>query len=369
MKKNSLHLLPLACTAALAAALASGQTAFAADSSVTIFGVMDTNITYEKSGSAHLTSVGSSGNVFSRLGFRGTEDLGGGMSAGFWLEMGLFSDSGTLLTTNTNNSGAPSAGIFSRRSTVSLEGSFGEVRLGRDHTPTFWSTALFDPFGTGGGIGANHLYFDSLVNGFKPTGTRASNSVGYFLPKNLGGVYGQLMVAVGELGAGTANSKDGNYTGGRIGYTDGKLNAALAYGVTKYASGDYMQANLGLSYVFDASLSSLKLMSEIYADSIQAVVAGQSDQRGHGALLGFQLPVGVGTIKGAYAWYGTNAINKPSSSRLSLGYVYNLSKRTALYATAAHVDNRHGSTASLGGISDALAGATSGLQTGLTHTF
>ncbi|MDY0748092.1 porin [Paucibacter sp. R3-3] len=359
--KKRFALIPLALVAA--------QAATAADSGVTVFGVMDNNVTYEKAGDRHMTTVGSSGNVFSRLGFRGTEDLGDGMSAGFWLEMGLFSDSGTLLTTSTNNQGAPAAGTFSRRATVSLEGSFGEIRLGRDHTPTFWSTALFDPFGTGGGIGANHLYFDSLVNGFKPTGTRASNSVGYFLPRNLGGVYGQLMFAVGELGAGTANAHDGDYSGARIGWTDGKFNGALAYGVTKYASGDYMQANLGLSYVFDASLNSLKLMSEIYSDSIGAPAAGGTTQRGHGALIGFQLPVGFGTVKGAYALYKTNAVNDPSSSRVSLGYVYNLSKRSSVYATAAHVSNRHGSTASLGGITDPLAGATSGVQTGITHVF
>jgi predicted porin len=355
--------------ALIAVALAAAQAACAADSSVTVFGVLDNNVTYEKAGDKHLTSVGASGNVFSRLGFRGTEDLGGGLSAGFWLEMGIFSDTGTLLTTNTNNQGAPSAGVWSRRSTVSLEGSFGELRLGRDHTPTFWSTALFDPFGTGGGIGANHLYFDSLVHGFKPTGTRASNSVGYFLPKNLGGVYGQLMVAAGELGTGTANSKDGNYTGGRIGWTDGRFNAALAYGKTKYASGDYMQANLGLSYLFDGSPTSLKLMSELYSDSIGAPAAGGKTQRGHGALVGFQWPVGFGTLKGAYALYRTNALNDPESTRLSLGYVHNLSKRTSLYATVAHVGNRHGSTASLGGITDPLPGATSGVQTGITHVF
>ena len=358
MKKSLLILLALAA-----------QAACAADSSVTVFGVLDTSVTHEKSSTASLNYVGSSGNVFSRLGFRGTEDLSDGLAASFWLEMGLFTDNGTLLTTSTSNQGAPVAGVFSRRSTVSLEGNFGELRLGRDHTPTFWSTALFDPFGAGGGIGANHLYFDSLVNGFKPTGTRASNSVGYFLPKNLGGVYGQLMLAVGELGAGTANSKDGNYSGARLGWTDGRFNAALAYGVTKYASGDYMQSNLGLSYVFDASLSSLKLMSELYSDSIGAPVAGGTAQHGHGALLGFQLPVGSGVFKGAYAWYRTDLANHPSSDRLSLGYVYNLSKRSSVYATVAHVGNKNGSTASLGGITDPLPGATSGVQTGITHSF
>ena len=88
------------------------------------------------------------------------------MAAGFWLEAGLQNDTGTGFGSNTNNQRNGNVGdgglIFGRRSTVSLSGVFGEVRLGRDYTPTFWNTALFDPFGTGGGIGANQIYFTAL---------------------------------------------------------------------------------------------------------------------------------------------------------------------------------------------------------------
>ncbi len=188
--------------------------------------------------------------------------------------MGLQNDSGTGFPSNSNNqaSGNVGAGVlsFNRRSTVSLAGPFGELRLGRDYVPAFWNTAIFDPFGTGGGIGANQIYFSGLGGLVAPTGTRASNSIGYLLPASLGGFYGQVMYAMGENdsnsvlpGTRVSNEHDGDHTGARFGYQSGGLNIALATGRTRYASGDLRVTNLGASYTFDASLMNLKLTSEL----------------------------------------------------------------------------------------------------------
>lgn len=116
-----------------------------AQSSVTLFGVVDTGISNYSSKSqdmngatlfnpfyvnqgtrtASQTALSSGGYSTSRLGFRGTEDLGGGLAASFWLEAPISPDDGkTGITT------------FQRRSTVSLSGGFGELRLGRDYVPT-----------------------------------------------------------------------------------------------------------------------------------------------------------------------------------------------------------------------------------------
>ena len=93
---------------------------------------------------ADKTQLTNSGYNSSRLGFRGTEDLGGGMSASFWLEAGVNNDDGTGAATSTNNQAiaAPAPAVagtqgltFNRRSTVSLAGGWGELRLGRDYTP------------------------------------------------------------------------------------------------------------------------------------------------------------------------------------------------------------------------------------------
>src|SRR6185503_20784031 len=117
--------------AAAACAAAAGA---CAQSSVQLFGVLDAAVTYTTGtgyGSTHKWQLTNSGNTFSRLGFRGTEDLGGGLAASFWLEAGLQNDNGTGFNSNSNNqaSGAAGPGLitFNRRSTVSFSGGFGEL--------------------------------------------------------------------------------------------------------------------------------------------------------------------------------------------------------------------------------------------------
>ena len=79
---------------ALAVLAASG--AAMAQSSVTLFGIVDAGVTYAKtSGGDNVYGLTNSGNATSRLGFRGVEDLGGGLKAGFWLEGAIQNDSGT----------------------------------------------------------------------------------------------------------------------------------------------------------------------------------------------------------------------------------------------------------------------------------
>jgi predicted porin len=152
MKKSLVALAALAV-----AGVASAQ------SSVTLFGIVDAAITgYEtKSEGAFgntfktsATKLTNSGYNTSRIGFRGTEDLGGGLAASFWLEAALLNDDGTTGGNVANVAPITTTGLFNRRSTVSLSGGFGEVRLGRDYTPTFWNDTVFDPFGTTG-VGTN----------------------------------------------------------------------------------------------------------------------------------------------------------------------------------------------------------------------
>jgi predicted porin len=129
---------------ALAVMAAAG--AASAQSSVTLFGIVDINYNYIKGdGNGHVSRLTDSGYNSSRLGFRGTEDLGGGMSASFWLEAGVNPDNGTGDTTEHEQPGcrplrwyrvgARQGLVFNRRSTVSLAGNWGEVRLGRDYGP------------------------------------------------------------------------------------------------------------------------------------------------------------------------------------------------------------------------------------------
>src|SRR5688572_7702048 len=176
---------------ALAVMAAAG--AASAQSSVTLFGIVDATLAWGRGNVGDRFQLTNSGYNSSRLGFRGTEDLGGGMSASFWLEAGVNNDNGTGAATNINNqaSGGALAGTnggqgltFNRRSTVSLAGGWGELRLGRDYTPQFANTSFYDPFGTVG-VGTNQV-ISSAIGVIGATAVRASNSVGYLLPSGLG---------------------------------------------------------------------------------------------------------------------------------------------------------------------------------------
>ena len=123
MKKYIALIMPLAAWMGIGTA--------SAQSTVTLFGIVDTSVSGYRSqaqgvfGSTFTTSqtaLTNSAYNSSRIGFKGTEDLGGGLLAGFWLEAGINSNDGSGVGSN--------GGLqFNRRSTVSLESAFGEIRL------------------------------------------------------------------------------------------------------------------------------------------------------------------------------------------------------------------------------------------------
>ena len=342
---------------ALAVLAASG--AAMAQSSVTLFGVVDATYAYGSGSVANRSQLTNSGYNSSRLGFRGVEDLGGGLSASFWLEAGLNNDNGTGGVTNTNNQAATSTGgglVFNRRSTVSLNGGFGEVRLGRDYTPQFWNLTVFDPFGTNG-VGTTQTLNSSLGG---PTTIRASNAIGYFLPGNLGGFYGQAQYYLGENLSNVANKKDGNGLALRAGWANGPLNVAGALSQTKFLNADIKAYNVGAQYDFGFG----KLLGHYNRDDIKNGAEGQ------GWLIGGLIPVGAGEIRLAYSTYEVEVPGAdPRSNKFALGYVHNLSKRTAVYATAAAVKNKNGAAQALNGSVTAAGRNSSGYDFGIRHSF
>ena len=349
MKKS---LVALAALAVVGAA--------SAQSSVTLFGVVDATYAYGSGSVSNKSQLTNSGYNSSRLGFRGVEDLGGGLSASFWLEAGVNNDNGSGANTSTNNqaTGATGGGglTFNRRSTVSLNGGFGEVRLGRDFTPQFWNLTVFDPFGTNG-VGTTQTLNSSLGG---PTTVRASNAIGYFLPGNLGGFYGQAQYYLGENASNLANKKDGNGLAARVGYANGPINVALAASQTKFLTGNIKAWNLGGQY----DLGVAKIMAHYNQDKI----SGGAD--GKGFLIGGLVPVGAGEIRLAYSTYKIDTAGAdPRSNKLALGYVHNLSKRTALYATYAHVNNKNGAAQSLNGSVTGANDNSNGYDFGIKHSF
>lgn len=383
---------------ALAAMAASGVVF--AQSSVTLFGVVDLGYERVKTESGTVSGLSPSANSSSRIGFRGVEDLGGGMSASFWLEAAIAPQSGLSSSgTNINNqANTVAAGglTFNRRSTVSLSGGFGELRLGRDYVPSFWNYAIFDPFGANS-VGAIMPLYTGLAS---PTFVRASNSVGYFLPGNLGGFYGQAMYAFGNrssaevtarpaaYGGGSVDtSSNGRYVGLRVGYGQGPFNTAIAYarttyepgtlttslmGVSGFTAGNFTDLNWGGSYTF----GSIKAMATYSRQKLADVVLPGETATTKGWSIGADWGVGAGDVLLSYSRV---TLDDAKASKWALGYVHNLSKRTAVYGYYSHVSNSGGSaltaasysSGSLGAVAGAanVDGGSSGINLGLRHAF
>jgi predicted porin len=339
MKKS---LLALATLTAFAGA-ASAQ------SSVTLFGVVDVGVAYTAGAGDNKTLMTTDGNASSRIGFRGVEDLGGGLRAGFWLEGALSADDGSEAYVG-----------YRRRSTLSLMGNWGEIRLGRDYTPTFWNWTTFDPFGTNGVGAATNLGLEVSTFSGASYGTlvRADNTVGYFLP-SMGGLYGQAMVAAGEGRPGNKNYM------GRLGWASGPFNIAAAYGLTEATpSIDFTNWNVAGS--FNAGFGTFSAFySQIEAD------ANLFEQANW--YIGYQMPFGAFTLKATYGAAERDAgPNTGDATQIAVGAVYDLSKRTALYATYSQIEN-DGTAFRVFGGTNALPSArntdSKGAQIGVRHSF
>ncbi|WP_159595714.1 porin [Hydrogenophaga sp. BPS33] len=325
--------------------------AAAAQSSVTLFGVVDLNLrAVDNARAGSLTTVSSSGMGSSVLGFRGTEDLGGGLQASFWIETGFFPDTGAS---------ASATKFWNRRTTLGLKSTrWGELRMGRDYTATFWNMPTYDPFSTNGvGASFNILPTPNIVP--VATLTRADNMLAYYLPGNLGGVDGMLQYAFGE------GDDDNKYAGGRLGYAAGPLSTAIAYGKTWTRTSTHVHlTDWGASWKFSAAT----LMGQIIH-----VRYGRYARTNY--LVGATIPVGANAIRVSYLtsrFKGPTAI-ADDAQQFAIGYVHNLSRRTVLYTTASVLSNgRNGRFVLPSG--PAVTAAHNGLQSkgvefGMRHTF
>lgn len=337
----------LACT--LLGTFAAGA---AAQSSVTVFGAVDLNLRYQDNdGATRKRVMGTDGLNSSRFGVRGSEDLGDGLSAGFWLEAPM-----------TPNDGNSTGLNFRRRSTVSLVSkTWGELRMGRDFTPVFWARAIVDPFGFNGVGLAGNVDPNGLL---QPTYVRSSNALQYLTPGGLGGVYGQFMIAPSE---GAPNTK---YSGGRVGWAGGPVDVSIAASRQSLNGG----ANRFDSWVLSGAYKfSVATLSAAYNRDHDDTGAGTTFKHW---LVGAVVPIGVAEIHASYN--RMDAGNGNGASMGALGGVYNLSKRTAVYATYSQLDNRGAfkqsvdfsyPAATSGGTPVTPGGRSRAIEAGIRHFF
>lgn len=347
---------------AAAAALVS-LGASANGSQVTVSGVVDVGARSVHNSQGSDRTIVSGSNSTSRLIVRGTEDLGGGLKAGFWLEGTFFADTGAV-----------GSQFWDRQATVRLSGPWGEIRLGRDWVPSFLSYASADVMsyvGVGlagnlisaGGTTAIKRAFGSVT----PTTSRSNNAIEYWLPASLGGVYGQVMVAPGERANASGSFK---LYGTRLGYRTGGVDVSAHLTSARIDSTGANWSESGLTGLYTTA-GGVKF-SAAWID-----IKYQSSKQAN-LILGIRLPVGAHEFKASYGradQKGSDAagasINANDGQLFALSYVYSFSKRTAIYANAAHVNNGGAATFSIaGGPSGARPGTDhTGYEVGMRHSF
>ena len=302
MKKSLLALAVLGAFAGTASA----------QSSVTIYGSLDMGVQKSNGGSAANPGTPGTSKAWtvqqsnaSRLGFRGNEDLGGGLSAQFQIEHRFAPDTG-----------AASVPFWGGRSIVQLtSASIGSVYLGRDYTPAFWPAVKSDPFGWDG---VGQMSVGQYANYLTPgTGAvRTDNTVG-FKSTSFGGLTVQ-----GAIGA-SEGSGLGRNNGFNVEYAGGPIYAGFGYEkVTKGSNDGNGLTNFALHY----NLGFVKLIG-YYAQSKTNNGADKNKVYQFGATA----PLGSGLLKAGYYRVDPQGANN-NRSKIGLGYDYQLSKRTGLYA-------------------------------------
>jgi predicted porin len=319
----------------------------------TIYGVMDQAIQSDKvtlGTTAANTKRGltSSLNGGSAVGFKGSEDLGGGLKASFLIELGLepsdqynnySATTARSLSAIASTDDSFSNGIGNRQSFLGLEGGFGSINLGRQYTNTFLAACGGDIGGCANLVG-NLAIFSVLDTS---TDVRRANQINYNLPSLVPGLSIQVGKSYGEavkVGTNTTNNAgDGtNYT---LGYSSGPFAATLASETVDNAGGPGMFANTpaasttskrkasvtGLSY--DAGVAKVT-----YTAAKTTVGAGATSK---GSNVGISVPFGAASI-GYQAGTGETNASGATVSKLKASQVafnYSLSKRTVAYVRVA----------------------------------
>ncbi len=319
-----MHNKKILALAVLAACAAGAH----AQSSVQATGLVDVYVgSMKNSGDADRTNVlGSGGMTTSWFGFKGSEDLGGGLKANFLLTGFMRADTGTPGRFN----GDP---FFSRDALVSLSGDFGAVTLGRTVAPNFVPTIMMNPFGDSFTFSPLVLHQNiALFNstgwaGTNPSDTGWSNQVIYSSPK-VGGFNANLHYQFGEQQGQSSKNNVGlnvNYANGPLALTAFYEDVNMTNPTPSVLADSKKNWMLGANY--DAGFA--KLFATYGQTS-----AKKSDYKGKTASLGATIPLAANSRILA-GWAHTKLDNSDMKrNTVSVGYNYDLSKRTDAYAIA-----------------------------------
>ena len=367
----------------------AAASAASAQSSVSMYGIVDTGFGHSKqtvvtpaappapgasapasasSTKTTVTKIGvNSGNLQgSRLGFKGQEALGNGLSAIFHLEMGFNSANGEFAGQKFNKAGVQTgAAAFNRRSVVGLKGSFGEVVIGRDSTP------LNNWDGSAQAVDATIDSIQSSYTGFANTGV-TGRTTGVFYSGTFSGLTARAFAAndstdskINGVRQADSSRKTGygvgfDYQGGAWGVNgviqqfDSKSGAALTKGAseTEYSLGAFY--DFGAAKVFTHYLGE-KVKYNNTAGNAPAYAGGAALVNGKISLnqyaLGVKVPFGAASLSAEYARNegkftpAAGAAVKLKGDEFAVQAQYAFSKRTDIYARAEQVGSwkvKHG---------------------------
>ncbi|MDO8051610.1 porin [Janthinobacterium sp. SUN211] len=357
--------------AVLAAATGVAQ----AQSSVVIYGTVDAGFVSERGGvNGNVNKLDSGVASASRLGFKGTEDLGSGLSALFVLEAGFGVDTGAQ---------GKNEALFGRQSYVGLSSkTTGTLTLGRQYTPWYNTLSkVADPFAVGYAGSAKNLFPSKAL-------TRTSNTVLYTSP-NFNGFDADVAYTFGEK---AESNKYGRQIGASAGYSNGPLNARLAYNTT---SNESAASNKGSARNWLAAANYDFAVAKAYVaygvnKGDNSAVANNAKENADGTfstansfnyntaaysndsnniLVGATVPVGpAGTVMASFIRTNDKAATNADADQWAVGYSYALSKRTSTYASYAKIKNKNGAGYTVGNNSNVGTGDKA-FNVGVRHSF
>lgn len=320
-------------------ALGASCTALA-QSSVTIYGVADAGLVVDKDAAGdRLTRVASGVASGSRIGFKGKEDLGNGLSALFVLESGFNIDTGA-----SGQGGL----LFGRQAYVGLSGTGGTVTLGRQYSPYYLALRdVADPFviglaGTASNIMVTNIRVDNMAQYSTPTWNKLSADVAY---------------GFGEV---ADDNKKNRSLGGAVHYIDGPLNLTLTHHRKENVAGTDQTRNSLLAMRYDFGVAQANLG---YADN-RALAGIKSND----VLLGVSVPFGPTKVVASYIRHNDKSNLNRDAQQWAIGAYYALSKRSDLYTGYGHISNKNGATFVVGNATDNGTG-NSGFNLGMRHLF
>ena len=314
---------------AIAIASAFAAPAFAATANVDIYGNMHLSVDVLDNGTDSGTNVSSNA---SSIGFKGSEDLGGGLKAIWQAETQINGDNGST-----------TSGLFnSQRDTfVGLAGAFGTARLGFFDTPTKQLSRKLDLFNNKVGDSRNFLRTNAS-NGSQASGTAAweerfNNGIRYDTPSFGGFSLSAHYSTNFNTGVTTTNDTDAYSLGAE--YKGGPIFVGATYQRNNLTTGTGDETNWRLGAGFD--IANLKLVA-LYSKSNDQRGVNGADRDVWGVGAGYK--IGNGEVKAQYykASDEDGTAADTSAKMFAVGYDYNLSKRTQVYVAYAKTKNDSG---------------------------